>query len=617
MPSKTIKVPVQYRHFEIERRQISEENRTAEITFSSEAPVDRFFGKEILDHSPGSVRMERLHKKAAFLFNHNRDQQIGVVESAAIEADRRGHAVVRFSKTPLGEENFSEVLDGIKTHISVGYMVHKAVLEETGDDGDTFRITDWEPLELSLVTIPADISVGVGREIDLFTEVVIEPQTRSKKIMDDKTIVTAPAAAPAATPAAAPAPAPVDIEGVKAGARQEEQARVREILAIAEQFGMQAEGRAAVNSGHSVDQFRRSILESLKDKQHIDTSTAGIGMSEKEVARYDFSRALAAAVTGDWSKAGLELEASRETSRKTKIDPKGFFVPHDVLINRAKYAQFKREITTTAGGTGLVATETLAENFIELLRNKTVVAQLGALVLSGLVGDVSIPKQTGAATGGWIAQGGSQALSDSAYGSVALTPKTASARTQYTRQMILQSNPAIGNLVMADLMRVIAILIDLGAINGTGAANQPTGIINTPGVGSVVVGAGTTSWSHLVEFETDVAAANADLDGLAYLTNASVRGLLKTRAKDAGSGIFLVENNEINGYPLAVSNQVPASTMIFGAFSQLIMAFWGGLDVLVDPYGAAGSGAVIIHAFQSADIGVRHAGAFSVSTDID
>lgn len=605
-----MKLPVQFREYQI--RQIDEEKRTIELSFSSENPIERYYGFEILDHSPEAIRMDRIKQNAPFLLDHDRTQQIGVVERAEIGADRKGRATVRLSKSAKAEEIFQDIKDGIRNLVSVSYRFWEAVLEkESKEDGNTYRITDWEPLEISLVSIPADITVGIGRAAGEENEVkIINPNSRSKKAMEEEKTVQTPA-----QPAAPATPAPSAVE-IEKRFREAESQRASELFAIGEQFGMVTEAQEAVRKGTGVDQFRQSVLEKLKDQKTINTKASTVGMSDKEINDYSFLRMLQAQITGDWSKAGLELEASRALASKMGINPRGVLMPHDVLLDTEKFKQFKRDLTTTGTAGNLVGTDHLANNFIDLLRNRTMITQMGALMLSGLRESISIPKQTGAATGGWIAEGSEQTLSDQTFGNLALSPKTASARTRMTRKLILQSNPQIEAIVMNDLIRVLALIIDLAAISGDGASNNPTGILNTSGIGTVAGAA--LDWSKVVELETDVSASNADdLGSMYYFTNATVRGLLKTRKKDAGSGIFLWEGGEVNGYQGRVSNQVPSATMIFGAFSQLILAMWGGLDVLIDPYSESGKGNVIINTFQSADIGVRHAAAFSAATSID
>lgn len=604
--TRKIEVPsIAYREATVERM-LDEESRTVELSFSSETPVERFFGWEILDHNPNSIDMSRLGTKSApLLLDHNPTRQIGIVETARIGDDRRGYATVRFSRSAMAQEVFQDVADGIKRLVSVGYRIHDVKLDKSSkEEGDTYRVTRWEPLEISLVSIPADINVGVGRAADDRRTITIETQ-EEQSIMEEKNTPT--------PPAPAPAPEPVDRKAVESDVRKAEQTRVTEIEAIGRKFNMLDEAFAAIRDGATVEQFRTKILDKIEaNGGHLDTQAANIGMSEREVKRYSLLRAIQAQITGDWKEAGLELEASRSVQQLLNRKPQGIYVPHDILIAPGKVN--KREITT-ATEPELVGTDHLAGSFIDLLRNRTLVMQLGAQTLTGLTGSVEVPKQTGAATGGWVAQGSSQALSDQTFGEINLSPKTASARTAFTRQMLLQSNPSIETLVMNDLIRVIALLIDLGAISGDGLSNKPTGIIETSGVGAVA--GASLDWDAVVELETDVAAANAaDLGAMAYLTNATVNGLLKTRKKDAGSGMFLAEGGQMNGYPVAVSNQVPSAKMVFGAFNQVLIAMWGGLDILVDPYTAAASGGVQIHAFQSVDVGVRQPAAFSVASSI-
>ena len=600
-----IKVPIQYRQFEI--RAIDEEKRTVELTFSSESEVETFFGKEILDHSKGAVNMERLQNGAAFLLNHDREQQLGVVEDAYIGKDRKGHATVRFSMSKFADEIFNDVKDKIRRLISVGYRVYEAVLEKESEKGNTYRVTKWMPLEISLTSIPKDISVGIARQ-DGEDLNVLNILQRGENMKNKATPQNPPLApvAPAAPPVAPAADPPVDREQIISDTRQNETARISEIMEMGQSFNMVKEAQEAIKTPKTAAEFGKEVMTKLKDERHIDTQVANLGLSDPEIKNYRLGNAIRAILTGDMSQAGLEMDASRAIEKLTGKTSKGFFIPHEVL---------HREITTAAGGTGLIATEQLPQNFIEALRNRTKVIGLGAQTISGLVGDIAIPKQSGVATAYWVAEGGDVTDSESAYTTLPMAPKTVGAATPYSRQMLLQSNPSIDTLVMNDLATVLALAFDLAAIAGTGTGNQPTGVLSTNGIGSVI---GTTlGWAGVVEFETDVNAANADIASMAYLTAAVIGGILKTREKAANTARFLAENKEVNGYPLAISNQVPAATMIFGVWSQIVIALWGGLDIMVDTATNAKSGGVVLRAFQSADIGVRHAGAFSASINID
>jgi len=472
-------------------------------------------------------------------------------------------------------------------------------LESEKDGVDTYRVTKWQPFEISIVSIPADNTVGVGRNADDLKELEVKilnsKQGEDKKMppKEEKT---------------------VDVSAVQAEARKAERHRVREISAIGSHFKKEKEAEKAIESGMSIDEFRAVILEELKSNstlKPIDTKTTDIGMSESEVKEYSFSRALVAAITGDWSKAGLEREASNAVAKMLGKDSRGFYVPHQVL---------QRDIaTTTTGADSIIQTSTGGASFIEILRNRLVISKLGGQVLSGLSGNIAIPKQIGSATAYWIEEGADTTASDLALGLIQLTPKTVSAKSGYTRQMLLQGNPDIERLVMNDLAANIALAIDKAAISGTGTNGQPLGILNTTGIGAVdcSAAAGGLSWAKVVEFQTKMDIENIETDNLHYIAGAEVAGKLKTTQKESGTGRYLLEDNKVNGFSFHTTNQVGANTMILGDFSQLITGLWGGLDIMVDPYEKADSGGIVIRAFQSVDVGVRYAQAFSATTNID
>ena len=156
-----------YRVFGFNKKEISEDKRTVNLAFSSEEPYDRSFGTEILSHNPQDVDFSFIASgKAPLLLNHDLEKQIGVIEEAKIsDADKVGRAVVRFGKSKLADEVFRDVIDGIRSNVSVGYEIMK-MDRVKGDDEDeekpSYRV-NWKPLEASIVSIPADTTVGVGR----------------------------------------------------------------------------------------------------------------------------------------------------------------------------------------------------------------------------------------------------------------------------------------------------------------------------------------------------------------------------------------------------------------------------------------------------------------------
>lgn len=614
-PLKTIKpgTTVQ-RAFVVDRAAINEETRTVELAFSSETPYERWWGIEVLDNTPSAVRLGRLTSGGPLLMDHDTRDQIGAVESVRIDADRVGRAVVRFGKSARAQEVWQDVQDGIRRNVSVGYAIHKATLVETSESGlDTYRVTDWEPLEISLVSVPADATVGIGRSAADGGDNPIQNLTPEKSMTEATT-----------TPAA-----PVDHAAIERAAAeraaQDYTKRTAEIIAIGEMFakhGGEKRAAEALRAGKTVEQFRADML------QHMATQpvpTADIGMTDKEARSYSFLRALnAMANPGDRKAqelAAFEREASEAVAAKQGRAARGFYVPSEVQ---------RRDLTVgtaTAGG-HTVATNLLAANFIELLRNKMALTGLGAQFLSGLVGNIAIPRQTGGATAYWVAESGAPTESQAAFDQVTMSPKTVGAYSDISRKLLLQSSIDVEGFVRNDLATVLALAIDLAAINGSGASNQPTGILATSGIGDVAGGANgaAPTWANIVELESDVAIANADVGSMGYLTNAKVRGKLKTTSKVSGQNGFIWEDGMLNGYTAAVSNQVPsnltkgssgavASAIIFGNWSDLIIGQWGTLDLMVDPYSNSTSGTVRVVALQDVDIAVRHAVSFSAMLD--
>ena len=593
------------RALQFERAAVNEESRTVELAFASEQPYERWWGVEILDLGQPSVRLGRLTSGGPLLMDHDSRDHIGVIESVQIGADRVGRAVVRFGKSARAEEVFQDVKDGIRRNVSVGYMIHKAQLVETNDETDTYRVTDWEPFEISLVSVPADASVGIGRSAN--DESPVQIITKETKIMD------------------------INVEEVRASAIAEaqkgEQARTKEIIAMGEQFkGHGADKIAAecLRDGKTVEETRSAILAHIASKP---LPTADIGMSREEAKRFSFVRAInALANPGDrraQEAAQFEREASDAVSAKMGRAAQGFYVPvevqqRDLLVG-----------TATAGG-NTVATNLLAANFIDLLRNKLAVAGLGAQFLTGLVGQIAIPRQTSGATAYWVAENGAPTESQQAFDQVAMSPKTVGAFTDISRKLLLQSSIDVEGFVRNDLATVLALAIDLAAVNGSGSSNQPTGVLNTSGIGSVAGGANglAPTWAHIVDLETQVAVANADVGTLGYLTNAKVRGKLKGTSKVSGQNGFVWDDGDmpLNGYRAGVSNQVPSnltkgtssgvcSAILFGNFADLIIGQWGSLDLMVDPYTGSTAGTVRVVALQDVDIAVRHAESFAAMKD--
>ncbi len=594
-----------------QRESINADARTVEIAFSSEEPVARWWGSEILDHTPGACRLDRVKQGGALLMDHEWTDQVGVIESVRIDSDRVGRAVVRFGRSGRAEEIFQDVVDGIRRNVSVGYQVHGYEIESSRNGDETYRITDWEPIEISFVSVPADITVGVGRSADAPTMPIIKDS-----IMDQNITPAQPAA-------------PVDTTGfVTQGANGERQ-RAADILAIANNpayaaYNLRELADAAIANGEPLDAFRARAMERMAS---APKPTADIGMNDKEVRQYSLVRALHFLANpsdaGARRAAGFEIECSEAAANKSGRETRGLIVPFDVLSRDLTVG------TATAGG-HTVATNLLSGSFIDLLRNAQVISGMGAQYLTGLQGNIAIPGQSGGATAYWVAENGAVTESDQAFRQVAMSPKTVGAMSDISRKLLLQSSIDVEGFVRRDLATTLALAIQNAAINGSGASNQPKGVLSHAGIGSVVGGTNgaAPTWQHIVDLETAVAVANADVGTLGYLTNAKVRGKLKTTSKVSGQNGFIWEGGDtpVNGYRCAITNAVPsnltkgtasavASAIIFGNFADLIIGMWGGLDLLVDPYTGGAAGTVRVIAHQDVDVAVRNEESFAAMKD--
>ncbi|RIL07496.1 MAG: phage major capsid protein [Proteobacteria bacterium] len=645
---------ITYRAATVERGEdgapvLDEEARTVAVAFSSEHPVERYWGVEILDHAEGACDLSRLADRTApVLVNHRTDDLVGVIESAEIGDDRRGRAVLRFGRSARAEEIWQDVRDGIRSQVSVGYYVLRAVLEETGDDGDVYRVVSWRPVEISFAAIAADPTVGVGRSADLERvgderelDVVRgddAPEAEGGLEVRGVETMTATATAAAATLSE------TELARLRDEARQREDTRAAEIMAAATRWNCREEGLTAIAKGTSAAEFRGWVLENkVPQGQALATPPAAIGLGGRDLKGFSLRRLIVALANRDWSGAELEREASLEVGKRIGREARGAFIPFEVLaapMDREMLSGVAGNLIQRAavakGGSGgnLIATELDGASFIDLLRARMVVRMAGARILPGLVGDVAIPRQTGAASAAWVAEGSGSGDTPQTYDQVTLAPKTVRARSDMTRKMLLQSSPAIEGLTRDDLAKVLGLAIDFAALAGPSGGDSPVGIQNVVGVGSVSFGptvGGAPTWPLMVQMETEVAVDNADVGALAYISNPKMRGKLKTTEKATNTGLFIWDAGSpeapVNGYPFYVSTQVPGtlaeggsgnvlSACYFGNWSDLLIGEWGTLDVKAEDVTLADSGGVAVRAFADVDVKPRHPESFSVATDV-
>jgi HK97 family phage major capsid protein len=371
--------------------------------------------------------------------------------------------------------------------------------------------------------------------------------------------------------------------------------------------------RAAV-----VDDFERRVAGS-------PITGSGDKSLDTELRNFSLVRAIASQVPGLNVDAGRERELSQEIARRAGRPFQGMAVPMAVFEQRV--------LTTTApaGGPGgnIIATDYRGDQFIDLLRNALIVRQRGARVLSGLTGNVEIPRLQASATAGWVAENSALPTSDHEFGKVSMSPKHAGCITELSRNLLMQASPDVESLVRADFAKVLAETLDRAALAGTGLSNQPLGILNTAGIGNVAMGTngGALTYDAVVNLMGEVEDNNADGGNMAFVSNMKVKRAAM-KVKD-GDGNPLGSDVVFQGVPRAFSNVVPSnltkgsstgvfSALIYGNWSDLLIGYWSELDILVNPFEATAysKGNVQVRGMMTCDTAVRHPESFAAIQDL-
>lgn len=587
-----------------EGEMVDEDDRRVRMSLSSEEPVERSFGLEVLEHSEEAVDLTRLNSgHAPLLLDHDLTKQIGVVERTYLDAtDRRLRAVVRFGKGALAREIYDDVKDGIRSNVSIGYQIRN--MDAKNDRAGTVSVNSWMPYEASIVSVPADAGVGVNRSAE--TKTVIEVKETPKMTEQNVDEIR---------------------EAASEAAKRDFQKNAGEIIKLAQKHNRRDLADQAIGDGLSVAQFRGVLLDAIGEGTPLEQSVGAVEMSAKEERDYSFMKAVRGLVNGSGLQ-GLEREVSEEIAMRSGREARGFYAPDHFWTG-------KRDLTagTNSAGGFLKPTEHLGNEFVDALRARLVFSELGSRVMSGLKGDVAIPKLSTGVSAGFVAENGATSEVNAVFSQITMSPKSLGAFTDVSRLLMIQSDPSVEQIVRDDLLNSIAQKIEDVAIEG-GGSNEPTGITGTTGIGSVAIGTngGDLTWQAITDLVKEVEVDNAAINGntLAYLTNPKVKSHMASTSKVASTdSIMLLEApyNNVYGYNLATTNNVPsdltkgtlstASALIFGDFSQLMMGFFSTPDILIDPYTGGSSGAVRIRVMQEMDIAVRHAQSFAACLDID
>jgi len=623
-----------------------------EMSFSSDAPVERWFGDEILDHSSGSIDMSRVRNGMAYLVDHDTGDHVGLIEGLRVEKNKlRG--TVRFSRSQRAQDIKRDVQDGIRPFTSIGYRVNEMVLEKEQKNADgihrTYRVTNWTPMEGSTVAVPADTSVGTGRAAGA-EEFAL--QIRS------------------AIPAPQPAPiTPSEVRSMSTTPVVLSPKDSVEILRLCDTHKIDHKRALEIieKEGMTIDAASRLILEevSKRDASKVGTPAAEsnvLTLNDREQRQYNMCRGIMTHVRNieeNRRDTSFETEVSDEIAKRHEGKKHGgFFVPWrlnvDPQLVRDAITRYGADMVKRSGTTLAAATSTQGQElvftepgpFIQFLYNNMRLKELGAETMSGLQGNLAFPKQTGRATGSWVAENPGSDVADSnlTLGQVLMSPKTYQTSASYSRQLLAQAVVDIDNLVRADLARDAALAIDLAGITGLGSSNQPKGILHTSGVQSYVVDAdagngGMPTWSDITKMEELLEDVNADQIGEArWLTTPAIKGLFKrtprllynpaggTAVNVTGTPVW-ADNDEIDGLMARWSNQVPSnlvkgssgtncSALILGVFSSMINGLWGsGFELVVDPYRLKKQGLIELTTFILTDWALRYASGFVAAVD--
>jgi HK97 family phage major capsid protein len=598
----------------------AESDERIPIAISSEFPVKRYDWQrderfdEVLDHTPASVNLGRATRGLPFIPSHQSygSDVFGKVEEIRVDADKVMRGWVRFSKSPRAQEIRQDMLDDIRTEVSVGYDPGDEYTETRDGDTLTRRYTNWTPYEVSTVSVPADPTVGKGRAHSAPASITPQPAvTGRSEPMSTEQVVAAPVA-----PASAPGVSDV-------------RSRNETIYSYAIAAGLSSsETQALVSSGRDIDAIGRELLEKMNSRaEHSGAPKPAVELTEKEQQRYSLMGALNSIVGG---KRGFEMEVSDEFAKKTGrsyTNDKSFFLPLNL----------RTQLSVGASGKGpeLRATE-LRPELIDLLRQRSlVIGTLGARFMPGLVGNVAFPRQTAGMAATWVAEapGSDMALSSLSLDQVTLSPKTLQASTTVSRQLLAQSTPAADQIVFDDLIAQAATAIDMAALYGSGASNQPTGVGVATGTNLIAMGTNgaQATLTKVYEALRALETSNAMVDGITFVTTPGIKysmaGVVRFASTDSRT-LWDIDTNSVVGVPAFSTNNMPstltkgsasgvAHAAIVGDFSQVMVGEWGsGTEIIVDPFTLARRNLIQITSIQFADVQIRTPASFSVFRDL-
>jgi HK97 family phage major capsid protein len=608
----------QQQQIEMQMRSGAVEARAAEgdkpaslrMSISSEEPVltyirfnDQYLrAYEILDHQPGSINMKRAKEGLVIRDRHHGDQ---VARMTLELKEKKLSGVPRFGVGARSQEIAADAAAGIRRELSVGYQVDETSyrLEGNKDGIPVVRAMSWMPYEASFEPVPADVTVGVGRgaeEDQIAADAAHNERKEGTKEMKPEEM------------------AAMFSRAAKYGIGAEKvQALIADGKGRAELDAMIVEKQEA-----DATELRKEVVtlkERKPDATRQDVTNPGpvggdIKTADKIVKRYSLVN-VCRKLMGANVDVGFENEITQEARRGAhRSQSEGAFtVPHAVLLGKRATALL--ESTSTAS----VATNLMAGEFIDVLRPYSILPALGVRVMSGLVGNVSIPKMTAAGSGYWVAEGVDITRLAPVLGSITLSPHTVGAACDVSYLMAMQSTPSAEQMVSDDIVRSIATKVE-AAVFATGGAGAPTPITSASGINNPTVTAGTPTYAQMLAFIGDILEDSAAAPGQKWAISAATWTKLAATFTDGTAKAQVLLDyiaGKLLGYPYEVSENVGTNAAFFGAWNTVVLGTWGqGIELNVDTSTLSLAGGRRIVGLQLVDVAVRHGEALSYNASV-
>lgn len=583
------------------------------ITFplSSEEPFRRFDGVEILAHDASACDLAWLNSgNAPLLDNHNRhdgiSRQMGVITRAWLES-RRLYVSVKFSARPEAQALRQDILDGIVRNVSVGYDILAVKRVEGVEE---YTVTSWKPTEASFVPVPADMTVGMGRSANPEMEAHMADKTNDAPTGERK------------------------MPGIKTDAERaaDFESALNDIRALAASHNIGNVGEAfieaQIRAGNtpSIEAFRGIARSEIPEGTALRNED--VGLTEKETRRFSVLRLANAmrdgASSADQDAARFEIEACDAAANAAGKATKGTFVlPAELMRSWGDFevdgirSSAVRAPVSAGGNPNVQSVDHLASRFIDNLRKRLVLGQLGVTMLPGLDGNVEIPGGDQNSAAAWLgSEDANAAETVPTFRKITLAVHDVAAYTDITRRMLQQSTIGIEQYVRNQLDTAMAEAIDLAGWYGAGSGGVPEGLANTTGIGSVTFAAAVPTRNELIDMDTAIGNTNQTAEP-AFVSTTAMGGALRKATVDAGSGVFLMnKSNQLEiGNPFTRSNQIASGDVFAGVFSDMLMGMWGSLELDRSTEAKFLSGGLRLRAIQSVDFAVARVGSFVLGND--